>query len=64
MRCGPCFLHKNRNAYKDLVLKTEENNRFGPSSGRKDNEAIQIRLKEMDWKGVDCIATVTKLPVP
>jgi hypothetical protein len=29
------------------VLKTEENNRFGPSSGQDDNIAIPIGLKKM-----------------
>jgi hypothetical protein len=65
MRCGSCYLYgKNRDAYKDLMLKWKKNNLIGPRSGRDDNENIQIVFKEMEWKGVDFIVIVTKLPVP
>jgi len=38
---------KNRNAYKYLVLRMEENNRFGPSSGWDDNVTTPIGLNKM-----------------
>jgi hypothetical protein len=57
-------IRKNRNAYKDMVLKPEGKNRFRPSNGQNDIITIQVGLKKIGRKVVDCITVIMNLRGP